>query len=53
MKPTAKSAFFGLVVFSFLVWAMKLSYGDILLFLLVAGGGYFISGVWYKGKSKK
>jgi len=53
VKPTAKNALIGIIVFSFLVWAMKLTYGEILFFLLLAGGGYFISGAWYKGKGKK
>ncbi len=53
MKPTAKNALIGIIVFSFLAWAMKLTYGDILFWSVVAGVGYFISGAWYKGKGKK
>ena len=43
----------GIVGIYFLAWAMKLSYGDAIFILIVGGGIYFISGVWYKGKNKK
>jgi hypothetical protein len=43
----------GIVGVYFLAWAMKLSYGDVLFFLIVGGGIYFISGAWHKGKGKK
>jgi hypothetical protein len=43
----------GIVGIYFLAWAMKLSYGDAIFILVVGGGIYFISGVWYKGKRKK
>jgi hypothetical protein len=53
VKPTAKNALIGIIVFCFLVWAMKLSYWDVVFYLIVGGVVYFISGVWYKGKKKK
>ena len=43
----------GIVGIYFLAWAMKLSYGDAIFILVVGGGIYFISGLWYKGKRKK
>ena len=42
MKPTAKNALIGIVIFCFLVWAMKLSYGDVLFWGIFGGGVYFI-----------
>jgi hypothetical protein len=53
MKPKTIKVLSGIVGVYFLAWAMKLSYGDVLFFLIVGGGIYFISGVWYKGKDKK
>ena len=53
MKPTAQNALIGIIIFCFLVWAMKLTYGDVLFLLVLGGFGYFISGAWYKRKGKK
>jgi hypothetical protein len=43
----------GIVGVYFLAWAMKLSYGDVLFFLVVGGGIYVITGAWYKRKNNE
>jgi len=42
VKPTAQNALIGIIIFCFLVWAMKLTYGDVLFWGIFGGGVYFI-----------
>ena len=42
MKPTAKNALIGIIVFSFIVGAGTTSYGDVLFWGIFGGGVYFI-----------
>ena len=42
VKPTAKNGLIVVIVFSFLVWAMKLSYADVVFWGIFGGGVYFI-----------
>jgi hypothetical protein len=57
MKPTAKNALIGIIVFSFLVGAGTASYGDVLFWGIFGGGVYFIiyciKSLVYKIKGKK
>jgi hypothetical protein len=42
VKPTAKNALIGIIVFSFIVGAGTTSYGDVLFLGIFGGGVYFI-----------
>ena len=57
MKPTAKNALIGIIVFSFLVGAGTISYGDVLFWGIFGSGVYFIiyciKSLVYKIKGKK